>query len=368
MSYKSILFFCTAILCLDTEMPSKNKVEEFVIKGVDWERFVLIASTHYILPALYIQFQKADLLHLLPCDLVVYLKHISTQNKKRNSKLLEEVLELNNLLSSNNINPIFLKGSAHLCLNLYTNNAERMIGDIDLLVAPNEMIRTANILVNVGYKTLGEFNAENFDAIKHYPRMCSKDKLMAVEIHKDVVQNRNHRQLNYETINSTKQKVNGVFIPSLENLVLHNAINTQMNDKHYLFGKINLRQQYDLNLLSKKIDVQKTFADFKFYRIKLNSYLIKTACLFQDNLSLHYPKNIFSCIVENSILLHCSFPKAFKYANAVLYCSSQSVQYSILIVEHLAQPKGLKILICKISSLEWFKRFLRQNVKAMFSN
>ena len=164
------------------------------------------------------------------------------------------------------------------------------------------MIRTAKLLENFGYKPMVEFTTENFDATKHYPRMCSKDKLMAVEIHKDVVQNINHRELNYETINATKQKGNGVFIPSLQNLVLHNAINSQMNDKYYLFGKINLRQQYDLNLLSKIIDVQKTITDFKFHRIKLTAYLIKTASTFKANSSLHYSENIFSCIIENSII------------------------------------------------------------------
>lgn len=368
MTFKEMHFFCTDILMLNTDLKNKSKVEQVILSGVNWLLFVSFSTGHYILPALYSNLKKAKLLQLLPKDLVLFMADIYSQNKKRNVLLYAEVLEINELLLVHNIHPIFLKGSAHLLLNLYDDLAERMIGDIDFLVAPNLMLKAAEVLEQIGYVPMSKFDTTKFKQTKHYPRMVHKNKLMAIEIHKDVIQKVRDRQLDFNKIDLTKQQVNNVFVPSFSNLVLHNAMNTQMNDRHYLYGKINLRQQYDFFLLANRVDVHKVLCDFKFHRRKLEAYLVKTSTIFKNTHTLRYPKNIRSFFVRNRVLGQFEYPKTFKYINACIFFFAFLIIFSKLFLEYMLKSSSRKLVINKVKDLDWWKLFFKRNYKLMFSN
>ena len=328
----------------------------------------MFSTTHYVLPALYVCLRDVGLLKLLPTDLVAFMKELTQQNSERNKKLISEVYEINALLNSNGITPIFLKGAAHLCIDLYSNIGLRMIGDIDLLVAPIDLLKAAKVLEKEGYQSVEEFVPHQFENMKHYPRLSHKDKLVAVEIHKSVVKKKRDRQLDYQKIDKTKQKINGVFVPSYENLVLHNAINSQMNDLHYLIAKINLRQQYDLFLLSKFVDVQKCFEAFSFHQNKLNAYLVKTAFIFQNDSTLYYTKNFRNRISTKRINAQFKYPKTFKYFNAFVFVGVQFNMYFCLVWTHLANRKDRRFVLNKILSRKWWNGFLERKYKGMKSN
>ena len=66
MNYKDIVFFCTSILALKTNDLLKEPIKKTILKDVNWELFVKISTSHYILPALYIRLREAQLLYLLP--------------------------------------------------------------------------------------------------------------------------------------------------------------------------------------------------------------------------------------------------------------------------------------------------------------
>jgi hypothetical protein len=68
---------------------------------------------------LYCNLKRADFLHYLPTDLVAYMKHITDLNRERNQQIVEQAKEINELLLTNNITPIFLKGTGNLLEGLY---------------------------------------------------------------------------------------------------------------------------------------------------------------------------------------------------------------------------------------------------------
>ena len=74
---------------------------------VDWESVVKLSTRHYVFPAIYCNFERADFLKYLPANLVSYMKYITNLNRDRNTQLLKEAHELNSLLLANNIRPIF---------------------------------------------------------------------------------------------------------------------------------------------------------------------------------------------------------------------------------------------------------------------
>ena len=121
--------------CLTISLEEKNRDEiELVLKttDLDWESVVKVSTSHYVFPALYCNFKRANLKYL-PADLVDYMKHITDLNRDRNSQILQQAQELNSLLLANNIRPIFLKGTGNLLAGIYADNGERMVGDIDFL-------------------------------------------------------------------------------------------------------------------------------------------------------------------------------------------------------------------------------------------
>ena len=108
--------------------------EQFKHKPTDWDAVVIVASQHLMLPALYCQIKAKDLLHLIPEDLQLYLEEITAINRGRNEVLLKEVHEISEILKKEQIDHVFIKGTALLASDVFKDPAERMIGDIDILV------------------------------------------------------------------------------------------------------------------------------------------------------------------------------------------------------------------------------------------
>jgi len=137
MNYSETIKFIADILSLSVCAKRKANLE-FQLRNdkIVWERVIQVSTEHLVLPALYIRLIQAKLIDLLPQDLQVYMEHLTSLNRSRNQQNILQVEELNALLLHNNIQPIYLKGTAHLLEGLYSDIGERMVGDIDLLVAP----------------------------------------------------------------------------------------------------------------------------------------------------------------------------------------------------------------------------------------
>lgn len=313
MKYKDVIHFICDCLILSIDSNRVEQIREQIkSQKVDWERVVEVSSNHLVLPALYAQLKQSELLQYLPQDLQVYMGHITSVNRKRNQQNLQEVEEINRLLNLNGIEPIYLKGTAHLLEGLYLDDAERMVGDIDLLVAPELMVKAAELLMKSGYEPIGMYNSKHFEYTKHYPRLVHKEKIFAVEIHKDVIRNISDRQLDFKRINTFKRRVNGYYLPSYADLILHNIMNTQLNDQGFLLMNINLRQKYDLLLLSQYEKPIVANENFQFHQLTLNSYLVKSACMFRGVKALAYPKNIWTNWVVLLMWLKLKFPNQFR--------------------------------------------------------
>ena len=132
------------------------RAESEVLKDIDishlnFEKLIKIASAHLMLPALFFNIHKKNLTCLFPEDFVDYIKNIYSINKARNEVLISEAKELSQLLHKNNINHIFLKGSALILSNVFEDIGERMIGDIDFIVQDKDKEKIKNLLYNKNY-------------------------------------------------------------------------------------------------------------------------------------------------------------------------------------------------------------------------
>ena len=78
--------------------------------------------------------------------LLEYIKNIYSINKARNTVLLKEAKELSELLYKNNINHIFLKGTALLLSNVFEDIGERMFCDIDFIIQHKDEQKVEKVL------------------------------------------------------------------------------------------------------------------------------------------------------------------------------------------------------------------------------
>ena len=82
MNYKEALFFIAKSLTISLEEKSRKDIE-FILKttNIDWDMVVKVSTNHFIFPALYCNFKRADFLKYLPAELNKEKKN-STKKRK----------------------------------------------------------------------------------------------------------------------------------------------------------------------------------------------------------------------------------------------------------------------------------------------
>ena len=239
-------------ILIDLLFNNKEKSEKNIeINEAECERLVKLASSYLVLPALYIKLKEKNLLNSIDEKLKNYLIYIYDINKNRNQNLIEEIKELSKFYIENKINHVFLKGAAYLASRRYKNIGERMIGDIDVLVAKSDYNKCIEISKKIGYNTKDLFI---FDS-KHYPRMTNPKKIFALEIHNRLLNKKNLLINPEDVLKSKTTSVLNINIPSTKYMILHTIYNQQINDKGNLMGIFNFRSHYDITSYETEINI-----------------------------------------------------------------------------------------------------------------
>ena len=290
MNYKETLFFIAK--CLTISLEEKNRDEiEIILKttDVDWDAVVKVTTAHYVFPALYCNFKRADFLKYLPADLVDYMKYITNLNRDRNTQIIKQAKKLNSLLLDNGVRPIFLKGTGNLLEGLYEDIGERMVGDIDFLFSNIKYFKAINILKSDNYAK-EEKQTDYFPGFRHYSRLVKQENIAAVEIHKEVTIEKYRSEFNYKIISEDAQLINDFSVLSFENQLSLSIIASQINDYGFDLKNFSLRNAYDVFLLSKKVDTKKAISKFTKLKNPLNCFLANCNLVFGDLESLEYYK------------------------------------------------------------------------------
>lgn len=367
MNYKQCLFFVAKCLTLDQHPERNTEIKEAINTDVvNWERVVKLSSGQYVLPAMYLQLKRNGLLSELPDDLVEYLEEITNLNRDRNTAILEQAKEITEILSKHNISPVFLKGVAHLMAGLYTDIAERMIGDIDFLVPEDQMVEAANLLIEKGYKPLVDYKPEMFARLKHFPRLQNFNYPTAVEIHKEVLNPENQNLFRGYEILKDKQPIpewtNHAFIPSSQSMIIHNVLNAQMNDKAHSYSDILLRQMYDLQLLSVNAN---SFEIAKSYGKKFevfNTYFATVSYVFSNPNMITYSKTFGVNFYIKKLNFYLSHGTIHQFFKTIKYLFGRIYRYISIPVLSIFQKDTRKLLYYRLSDRKWYGNHIRSYV------
>ena len=311
LNYKETLFFIAKCLTISLEDKNRDKIE-LILKttDVDWDAVVKVSTAHYVFPALYCNFKRADFLKYLPADLVAYMENISNLNRERNEQIIGQAQELNSLLLANNIRPVFLKGTGNLLAGLYENIAERMVGDIDFIFSKEDYPKAIEVLKKNSYSFTTKIPFEYY--FKHYPRLTKKDRIAAIEIHKEILLIKYDKEFNYSLIDKDSQIINEVAVLSYANKLNLSIIANQINDQGFYYKTMALRNAYDVFLLSKKTNAKKAVNTLKTLSHPLNCFLAACYEVFNSADSLEYNNTKKTASYLNVFNSQFTNPKATK--------------------------------------------------------
>lgn len=291
MTYKETLFFIGKCLTISLDDSNKTAIEnQLKNEIINWDTVVKVSTAQVVFPALYCNFKRAGFLHYLPEELVNYMKHITDLNRDRNKQLITQAEDLNNLLLTNNITPIFLKGTANLLDGLYEDIAERMVGDIDLLIDINVQKEAIKCLKKDGYKHLEKSSFIN-ESHRHYPRLIKDNYIGAIEVHHDMLNAKGNVLFNYNFVKNSLSKKGKFTLLNKNNQLLLNILSEQINDAGHLFKRVSLRTFYDTYLMSKKTDTLKAIETLQSALYITNSHLAITATILNATSSINYTNN-----------------------------------------------------------------------------
>jgi len=361
MNYKETLFFVGKCLTISHEEHNRQIVEQKIkTNSVNWDQVVKLSTAHYVFPALYCNLKRANLLSLLPKDLVGFMEEITDLNRERNLQIIEQAKEINSILLANNIRPIFLKGTGNLLDALYEDIAERMVGDIDFLVEEKSYQETILLLKKADYSELvkGEYKIYGF---RHYPRLVHKKQIAAVEIHKEVVIKKYTNDFSYKTLSKqlikTKQ---GQLVLSYKNQLLLSTFAYQINDRGQQLNMIALRNAYDVFLLSKKTNnTQYIDKNSKIYR-PLYTFLLLCKEVFNHPSSIQIPNDFSAKSYLNKFQELLANPEQIQKRNQKTHLTYLIKVLASILLEAVYKREPRKWLYAKFTDKDWRKQKLSQ--------
>lgn len=220
-------------------------------RAVDWPLVVVLASRHLVTPALHTRFGDVGLMAYLDDELLQYFRTITELNRARNRRIRIQLEHLVSALCAFGIEPVLLKGAAHLLLGLYRDDADRAIGDIDILVPQQQCEETLGVLHELGYAPhVGQLEHAH---LHHYPPLARPDSEAWVELHK--VASPCQRALPSGELISRARKIRighgSAAVPCPEDLVVHNVVHSQLHNRGFWSVEFALRDAYDLVLLTR---------------------------------------------------------------------------------------------------------------------
>jgi hypothetical protein len=364
MTNKEMFYFTGKCLALDEHPEFRLEIiSNCVSDYIDWQQFVMLCSNHLILPAIYLKFRKYRILKYLPKEVSDHLFQIFELNVTRNKNIYIQLREITDTLNKNNIYPIFLKGAAHLLDGVYSSIGERMMGDIDFLVAEKDYLTAARIMKNEGYTKVRDTPTyKDIRYFKHYPRLIHQDFEAVIEIHRIPVDENYLSWFNSKTIESKKKTIAssiGCFVPSDRNKIIHNFIHSQLSGEGNLFGFVSLKDIYDLYLLSKKESLVETLSEIKAEQKAIAYFAISSIILGLGK--TFFPKKNYSFkVLQKKHSLNLNSSVFFKIYRTIIFIGQRLFNgYIGQITKAIYSKRKRDYLLRRVSNPGWYSDHMR---------
>ncbi|MEJ2061495.1 MAG: nucleotidyltransferase family protein [Gammaproteobacteria bacterium] len=217
-----------------------------------WRKAVDLVGRHRLTPALWVAIRDKDLTRILDDELSQYLQSIYELNRLRNQLILKQIGKLTKALNASGIEPILLKGAAGLATNLYADPGQRVMTDIDILVAPEQFDTALQQLRQSGWSDYHQVAPKLYRGSQHAPPLWLDDGAGAtVEVH--------HRLMRRKGLLSTQECLRMVepitvddanaYVLSANARMLHHLLHATVGGGWLGKFRTDLHQLYETTLL-----------------------------------------------------------------------------------------------------------------------
>jgi hypothetical protein len=215
-----------------------------------WESLIEVSHPHYATPALAWCLRDNA---FLPADVRRYFHAVYFLNEKRNEKLLKALVRVATALNAIDIEPVLLKGSAHLVEGIYPAAGLRVVGDLDLLVPEDRVTSAADALQKMGFTVGGPPLPENHH---HWPMLFDPETGAAVELHVGALHRRSEHIIPlaefHENARTVAFRGSQVRLPDPTRSIGHNVIHDPLDHEGYWRERMELRQLLDLAMVRRR--------------------------------------------------------------------------------------------------------------------
>jgi hypothetical protein len=244
LKHLDLLQLLAAILRGDAEsVASAPMHDEAALGALAW-----VASEQLLSPALYPALVRSHHLDAVRGDFRAYLKSLYDLNVQRNERLGAQADELWDALSAAGVRPLALKGLAGLVCGLYPEKGERLISDIDVQVAKEQLGVARAALVRLGYRPTPAPGATEADYEKTHQEapLIHPSRAAAVELHRRLLSSprasRVIAALGHTPDDGVTRSGRTWRVPNPTLWFAHVWLHQMVQDSAYMSGHFHLRQ------------------------------------------------------------------------------------------------------------------------------
>lgn len=219
--------------------------------AIGWDAVVRQAQDHKVGPAVWGAIEGlAD----VPNPIKAYFHTLHDISARRNAALMAGLSGAVAQLNAGGVTPVLLKGAASVVSGLYRDPAERVMLDIDLLVAPDEASACADALRAVGY---GDLHSPHQRWVAqdthHLPPLRAPSGDFCIELHTYLLDKEYDPMLPRAAVlrRATELDWRGTRVRLLDptDRVVHNMVHAQLHHQLSARGTVELRSLRELALL-----------------------------------------------------------------------------------------------------------------------
>jgi tetratricopeptide (TPR) repeat protein len=211
--------------------------------GVDWLAAFSLVNKHLVVPALWTTLSRPALCEFIPKDVRDYLALLHSRNAARNARIRVQCLGVGSILARAGLQAVLLKGAAWLFDDHAAPVSDRMMRDIDLVVAADDFEAAVRALAASGYRDASGVLTEHGHI--HHTLMECQAAEAGVEIHRDLFGCADLLPTK-EVIASAREVASGLLLPGSRHRIVHNVIHAQIANGDFVGGVFNLRDGLDL--------------------------------------------------------------------------------------------------------------------------
>jgi hypothetical protein len=186
----------------------------------------------------------------IPEDVGQYVLELFARNSERSDRLGAQLMDVLAALNKVDITPILLKGTAFLAARPPEEVAHRIVSDLDILVAPEDIEAALAGLSEIGYQT---YLRTSDDAAKWYVELERQGDVGMIDLHKNPPGHAFFYKIAGEAKDNCRKTTwrgGTAYIPSATYHAFMLMIHDQFQDADYWIGRMDLRHLLDLHDLA----------------------------------------------------------------------------------------------------------------------